>query len=195
MPYQHVSTLSSSLLRPPNISTIFQFWFRENIAGNFSNEKFQFPNCNPISQSYSRFYLTIFQSGFCPQVLCASQRAGGGGGRQSRKRRRKRRGRRRRRRRRRRTLTQNTTLPHYSPTLRQLPLAQKNYPSRCLQSLEFAVLLKSVEIVERAVWRWGDCALKATRPWHKQSNIKYHPNSRKFKYSKIPIVLIIIKNL
>ena len=48
--------------------------------------------------------------------------------------------------------------------------------------------------MERAVWRWGDCALKATRPWHKQSNIKYHPNSRKFKYSKIPIVLIIIKN-
>ena len=63
----------------------------------YFDKKFQFSNYDPgCFRSYFPLYLTIFQSGFCPQVLCASQRGGGGGGggwggRQRRRRRRRKR--------------------------------------------------------------------------------------------------------
>ena len=83
----------------------------------YFDKKFQFSNYDPgCFRSYFPLYLTIFQSGFCPQVLCASQRGGGGGGGGG--------GWGGRQRRRRRTLTQNTTLPHNSHTQLR-PLAHK----------------------------------------------------------------------
>ena len=147
----------------------------------YFDKKFQFPNYDPgCFRSYFPLYLTIFQSGFCPQVLCASQRGGGGGGGgwggEAEEEEEKEEEMKERRRRRRRTLTQNTTLPHNSHTQLR-PLAHKmcNFQHTSRKCSQFST---AREIYRERGRTWVDCALKAFRAWHKQSNITQTPKSK-----------------
>ena len=145
----------------------------------YFDKKFQFPNYDPgCFRSYFPLYLTIFQSGFCPQVLCASQRGGGGGGGGWGGRQRRRRRRRKRWRRRGRTLTQNTTLPHNSHTQLR-PLAHKMcnfqftqaYIKKIQNFLNFLLHGKSIE-------REDLSRLCIESVSGVTQTVKYHPNSQ-----------------